>query len=263
MNEQWKDIEGYEGLYQVSNLGRVWSVKRKERGRTFGGKLHSIRTDRRGRCSIQLSREGKQEYMSLPRLVATYFVENPDPQTMTEVNHKDEDPSNNRADNLEWCSHGYNCRYGTRISRIKEAQNMAVLQYTLDGQFVAEYASMHIAATAIGKDAGHICNCCQGNRKWAYGYFWRYKDDALYQQAARRISRKTEDGRRKRAAAFTEKAWNVVQLDLQGNPVAVHASTKMAAQAVGCSRCYIINCCNGKLGSVRGFRFVYEKDYKK
>lgn len=260
--EQWRDIEGYGGRYQVSNMGRVWSVERESRGHIYGGHELLPNIDHRNRYTASLSKDGRTRRIVLARLVAKAFCPNPDPATMKYVNHKDENPANNRADNLEWCTHKYNCNYGTRMERIKEAQNMAVVQYTLDGRYVAEYASMHLAAQAIGKEAGHICDCCQGNRRWAYGYFWRYKDDTLYQDAARRISRKTADSRRSYAKAHEARARNVVQLTLDGRYVATLASTLVAAKAVGSYRSSIIDCCNGKQGQSKGFRFVYEKDYR-
>lgn len=261
--EQWKDIAGYEGYYRISDEGRVWSVERTDRGRHFGGHEKIPRIDSRNRYTVELSKNGRSRNFVLARLVAIAFVPNPDPKTMTYVNHKDEDTTNNRADNLEWCTHKYNCNYGTRVERIKAAQNMAVVQYTMDGRWVAEYGSMHIAAEAIGKDAGHICDCCQGNRSCAYGFFWRYKDDALYQQAVRRLRHKTESARQSYKDKHTERARNVVQLTTDGRYVATHPSSKYAAQSTGACRPSIINCCNGRQQTAAGYRWMYEKDYKK
>ena len=261
--EIWKDIKGYEGYYRISNKGRVWSVERLNKGRHFGGREIMPKIDSRKRYTVELSKDGKTRTTVLARLVAMAFVPNPDAATMTYVNHKDENPANNCADNLEWCTHRYNCRYGTRIERIKAAQNMAVMQYTLSGEFVAEYGSMHIAAEAIGKDAGHICDCCLGNRSRAYGFFWRYKDDALYQEAKRRIESKTEAARQSYKDKHAERAMNVVQLTMDGKYVATHKSSGHASQSVGTARPSIINCCNGKQRSTAGFRWMYEKDYNK
>lgn len=260
--EIWKDIKGYEGYYRISNKGRVWSVERTNRGRHFGGHELRPRIDQRNnRCTVDLRKDGHGSVFVLARLVAQAFVDNPD--NLPFVNHKDENPANNRVDNLEWCSHKYNCNYGTRIQRIKEAQNMAVRQYTLDGRFVAEYDSMHIAAEAIGADAGHICDCCQGKRSKAYGYFWRYSDEQLYKEAKERLEKHTAKAKRSFTDKHADRAQNVIQLTMDGRFVARHQSTLFAARAVGGCRPSIINCCNGKQRQTKGYRFMYEKDYNK
>lgn len=220
-----------------------------------------ISIDKRNRCIVVLNKEYKSKTLIPARLVATAFLGIPKPNE--EVNHKDENPLNNCVENLEWCTHKYNCNYGTRMQRIKDKQNMAILQYTLNGEFIAEYASMHIAAEAINAEAGHICDCCLGNRKWAYGYFWRYKDDTLYAQAKERIEKKIALSKKSRADKFEARAMNVVQLDMEGNLVAIHQSSKNAAQSVNGFTSGIINCCNGKMTSHRGFRWAYERDYHK
>ena len=253
--EIWKDVVGYEGIYKVSNKGRVWSVPRLNKGRNFGGHLKAISIDARGRCCVAFSRSN---YV-LPRIIAAAFIR--PPKKGEEVNHLDENPSNNNVENLEWCDHKYNCNYGTRIQRIKDKQNIPILQYTLDGKFIAEYASMHAAADAINSDAGHICDNCLGKRQYAYGFFWRYKDDVLYEIAKERINKKLAASMKSRNDKFTEKAYNVVQLDLQGNYIQTFASSKLAAKAANTHRPSVINCCNGKVASAGGYKWRYEKDY--
>ena len=263
MEEVWKDIKGYEGIYKVSNLGRIYSVHRYNRGRIFGDKIKKPLVDNRSRYTVSLNKNGKYRIFVLARLVAEAFVENPNPKIYTEVNHLDENPANNRAENLEWCTHKYNCNYGTRIKRIKEKQNIAVLQFTLDGTFVAEYDSMHNAAKDLKADAGHICDCCLGNRSYAYGYFWRYKDDKKYEIAKEKIKCKIEKSRKSRAEKFSERALNVVQLDKDGNYIRTFKSSKIAAENIGSHRPNIINCCNGKIKYVKGYRFMYEHIFRK
>ena len=110
--EQWRPIEGYEGLYQVSNLGRVRSLgndkKRKE-------KILRPLMNNCGYLLVNLSKEGKQKMFSVHRLVAQTFI--PNPEGLPEINHRDENPSNARAENLEWCDHRYNMNDGTRTER--------------------------------------------------------------------------------------------------------------------------------------------------
>ena len=262
MEEIWKDIIEYEGFYQISNQGNVRSVPRIIKGHKYEGKIIKQHIDIRSgleRFSVELNKNGVAKRFVVARLVATAFIR--PPKENEEINHLDENPSNNAVDNLEWCTHKYNCNYGTRVQRIKEKQNMAVLQYTLSGEFIAEYTSMHIAAEAIKADAGHICDCCLGNRKWAYGYFWRYKDEVLYEQAKKHMAEVIERGKKGRAEKFAKLALNVIQMTIDGKIIAVHQSSKLAAQAVGSFSSSIINCCNGKITHVKGFKFVYERDY--
>lgn len=264
--EIWRDVVGLEELYAISNYGRIYSKRRIIHNNVvYGGTFVSPRLDKRKGCNrlnVILKNKDRDKIITSPaRLVAKAFI--PNPNNWPQVNHKDENPMNNCVENLEWCTPKYNCNYGTRIQRIKEKQNMAILQYTLNGEFIAEYDSMHIAAETIKADAGHICDCCLGNRKWAYGYFWRYKDDTLYAQAKERIEKKIALSKKSRADKFEARALNVVQLDMEGNLVAIHQSSKNAAQSVNGFTSGIINCCNGKMTSHRGFRWAYERDYHK
>ena len=113
MTEIWKNIEGYEGKYQVSNLGQVKSMIGQE-------KVLHPKKHRNGHLQIGLHKDKKRKTMYIHRLVAQAFIPNPD--NLPCVNHKDENPSNNNVDNLEWCTQKYNCNYGTRVNRIMEAK---------------------------------------------------------------------------------------------------------------------------------------------
>lgn len=122
-NEIWKDIPGYEGYYQVSNYGRVKSMYFNAK-KTLGynikinPKIIKNGIDRHGYLFVRLYLGDKIKRYSIYRLVALLFV--PNPNNLSEVNHKDENPKNNYACNLEWCSHKYNMNYGTRIKRQAE-----------------------------------------------------------------------------------------------------------------------------------------------
>ena len=124
MNEEiWRPIEGYEGLYEVSNLGRVRSLDRYVKGkgksyRLHKGKVLSSAKDTIGYLFVILHCNGKCKTIRVHRLVAEAFI--PAVEGLSEVNHKDEDKTNNRVENLEWCSHKYNMNFGTRNIRAKE-----------------------------------------------------------------------------------------------------------------------------------------------
>ena len=150
MTELWKDIEGYDGLYQVSNLGRVRSVKRySEDGRILTkGIILKQRPIPSGYMSVVIN--NKTVYIH--RAVAMAFV--PGYFEGAEVNHKDENRQNNRYDNLEWVSHKDNLNYGSHNTKMREKKTILygcpVDQYTKEGEFVASYPSIRAAARAIG-----------------------------------------------------------------------------------------------------------------
>ena len=114
--EIWKDIEGYEGLYQVSNKGRIKSLNRIDsRGRKVNEKILSSKPNNKGYLRVHLYKNGKRKPFSVHRLVAIAFI--PNPNNLLEVNHKDENKENNTVDNLEWCNRKYNTNYGSRNER--------------------------------------------------------------------------------------------------------------------------------------------------
>ena len=179
INEIWKPIKGYEGLYEVSNFGRIKSLKRlvkKWNGyRTVPEKI--LRTQKDRYISVILNNKGKKRFF-VHRLVAEAFLPNSD--NLPCVNHKDENKQNNNVENLEWCDAKYNLNYGTRNERISKnrdisKQSKPVLQYTLDGQFVREWLSAKQAEIEGGFNQGNICMCCRGKRKYHHNFIWRYK----------------------------------------------------------------------------------------
>ena len=123
MIEEWRPIEGYEGLYEVSNTGQVRSLDRYvktcyEAYKLHKGKILSPAKDKNGYLKVHLCCNGKHNIIRVHRLVALTFLPNPD--NLPEVNHKDEVKTNNNVDNLEWCDRKYNNNYGTKIERQKK-----------------------------------------------------------------------------------------------------------------------------------------------
>lgn len=117
MIEEWRPIEVYEGLYEVSSYGRVRSVDRYDSRNQFRkGKVLSPGKDKNGYLKVVLHCNGKCKTINVHRLVAQAFIPNPDNLPM--INHKDEDKTNNNVTNLEWCDVKYNLNYGT--ARIRE-----------------------------------------------------------------------------------------------------------------------------------------------
>ena len=185
MNEIWKAIEGYEGKYEVSNLGRVRSLHRKvatvhSSMRTIKGKTLVPWTDKDGYLHVNLWCECKMKSHMVHRLVAGAFIPNPD--NMPEVNHKDEDKQNNRADNLEWCNTRYNINYGNRSHKVSQTRisnamlGLRVEQLTMEGHLVRTFDSIREASRVSGADKSVIVRVCKGKCKTAGGYRWRYAE---------------------------------------------------------------------------------------
>lgn len=169
--EVWKDVKGYEGLYQVSNWGRVKRI-------TNNNRVLKPYKVKKGYLNVVLSKNGKAKTFRVHRLVALAFLPNPD--SLPEINHKDEKKDNNNVDNLEWCSGYYNIQYGTRGERISKSKIdgkacKPVLQFNLDGTFVKEWKSSYQIQRILGYKNQNINSCCHGKTKWAYGFIWKFK----------------------------------------------------------------------------------------
>lgn len=167
MEEIWKDIEGYEGLYQVSNIGRVKSVRKNI--------ILKSQIASNGYERVVLSVNNISKDYSVHRLVATAFISNPNNYPI--VNHKDENRTNNCVGNLEWCTQKYNVNYGTGNKRRARSQSKKVLQFKPDGTFVKEWESIREIERMTGYSSGYISACCRNIRKTAYGYLWKYKKE--------------------------------------------------------------------------------------
>ena len=169
-NEVFLSVPGYEGLYEVSNLGNVKSLR--------SGKFMK-QTCNKGYKYVSLTKEGKSTCFGVHRLVALTFI--PNPLNLPEVNHKDESHDNNCADNLEWCSKKYNRNYGTYRERMSKTQkdagthNKSVSAYdkkTL--KFVKSYDSITEAEKELGLSRGAIGQALSGRIKTSGGYIWKY-----------------------------------------------------------------------------------------
>ena len=188
MEEIWKDIEGYEGIYQVSNLGRVRSLDRLvpaacalSKGNQVVNYLRKgviLKPHIAGKSGYQyvaLSIGDKPKYCRVHRLVACAFIPNPD--NLPEVNHIDEDKSNNRVDNLEWVTHIQNEHHGTKIERGARTRDRRPVEALNEkGEVVASYDRIADAAKALGLNISTIWQVCNKirNYKTAGGYRWRY-----------------------------------------------------------------------------------------
>lgn len=163
-NEEWRNIKRFPG-YMISNYGRVVGKK---------GHLLKIRKDSWGYCVVGVSHSNSTHTLLVHRAVAEAFI--PNPNDLPQINHIDEEKSNNHVDNLEWCTASYNSSYGSR----NDTNSLPVLQYSLEGEIIAEFPSIKQASEATGLSESTIMRCCR------YGYQrarrknkfdWRFKDE--------------------------------------------------------------------------------------
>lgn len=187
--EVWKDIKDYEGLYQVSNLGRVKSLERT-RNNCYNSmskiKEHILKPSitKCGYYNVVLSKDNNKKHKLIHRLVAEAFIDNKYNKTC--INHINECKWDNAVWNLEWCTHKENNNYGNHNIKLSISKtgkynrkdvSKPVLQYTVDGQFIAEYPSMLEAQRQTGFFQTGIGQCCRGNKKYSTvgGYKWKFK----------------------------------------------------------------------------------------
>ena len=187
--EEWRtpiyDGEPYEG-YKVSNLGKILSLNYNRTGKS---ELMNPFETTNGYLQVGLRKNGETNLCLVHRLVAETFL--PNPENLPEVNHKDEDKTNNfvflnedgsvdkEKSNLEWKNHRDNCNHGTRNERIGKTstngkQSKKVLQLSLSGELIREWPSIHECGRN-GFDFRNVSACCRGERKTAYGFRWMYK----------------------------------------------------------------------------------------
>lgn len=173
MNEVWKPVKGYEGLYEVSNTGKI----------RRNGYLMSQHQCRNGYLRCKLTKNGKPKMKLLHRLVAEAFIPNPD--NLPQVNHVNENKTDNRVENLEWCTCQYNINYGHRKEKVKAKElngirSKQVEQYTIEGELIKVYPSLNEAARQTGLKLSNLNSCClnKPHYKTCGGYIWKYKEAA-------------------------------------------------------------------------------------
>lgn len=174
INEQWRPVEGYEGLYEVSNLGRIKSLNYNHTGVE---KVLKPKNNK-GYLRVDLRKDGKHKFFLVHRLVATAFL--PNPEGFEQVNHINEDKTNNCVDNIEWCSRRYNNNYGTRNVRIGAALSKPVeaSKYQDFSEICLRFSST-AEAGRNGYQFQNVSACCRGcysaNRRNFYkNLYWRF-----------------------------------------------------------------------------------------
>ena len=174
--EEWRPVPGYEGLYEASNTGKVASLNYNGTGARR--ELKPIKRHH-GYLNVRLYRDGKWREVRLHRVIAETFI--PNEENLPEINHIDENPANNAFTNLEWCTHEYNCNYGSRIDRQRKSMingklSRAVIATLPDGS-VERYPSQAEASRQLKCSQGRISDACKGIIKtYHHGRRWAYAD---------------------------------------------------------------------------------------
>ena len=163
MKEIWKPIKNYEGLYEVSNLGNVKSIKNNTLIKPALNK---------GYLRLVLYKNGKKKNKTIHQLVAQAFIDNPNDYIC--VNHINEVKTDNRVENLEWCDNNYNDNYGTRNKRIAKRLSKKIVQLDINNNYINTWDSASDVGRIIGINPSNIRSCCRNIRKNAGGYIWKY-----------------------------------------------------------------------------------------
>lgn len=185
--EIWKDIENYEGFYQVSNLGRIKSLARdayKPNGIVnchVKEKILVPSLDGGGYPIVGLCKNGKRKIMKVHRLVAMAFI--PNPENKPQVNHIDEVKINNVVENLEWCDASFNINFGTRNERSVQNRRSYKLgnhpraKAIFCEELNKKFDCIKSAEEELGVNINCIVGACKGRQKTAGGFHWRYADE--------------------------------------------------------------------------------------
>lgn len=172
-----KILYGYEGLYQVSNLGRTKSLKRKF---VKEEKILTYTKNKKGYLQVSLTKNGKTKTERVNRLVAKTFI--PNPKNLPQVNHIDGNKLDNSIENLEWCDCKYNINEAWKIGLNKKRfgrennRSRKVEQYDLNGNFIRTWDTIKQAADKLKINTANIIACCQGKYKKSHGFIWRYEE---------------------------------------------------------------------------------------
>ncbi len=186
MEETWKDVKGFEGIYQISNFGRLKVLKRKVFNEKYFGnvkwvekkeKIMKLSNNTKGYLHTVLTdNEGKRKVVKVHRLVAEAFI--PNPNNYVQVNHIDGNKTNNCVDNLEWCTNEYNMKHSWRIGLRNEKTYFNIIkkirQYDLEGNFIKEWNSAKEIEQQLGISVNMIRKCCNGKRNKTHNFIWKY-----------------------------------------------------------------------------------------
>ena len=193
MDDIWKDVVGYEGYYQVSNLGRVRSldveiINKNNFKSIHRGRMMKIYNNPKGYSGLTLCKNQRKKFCLVHRLVADAFI--PNPNNLPQINHIDENAHNNKADNLEWCTQSYNNNYGNHNKKLSETQinNRPWQRAVVCVDTGVCYCSCRDASRNTGIRASGIWKACAGLYKQSGGYKWRFANNKVSQKALEKFN---------------------------------------------------------------------------
>lgn len=249
--EVWGSIKGFPH-YRVSNFGRVKSISRIARNAQgfYSTPTRIIRQykQHKGYMMVNFNDCGVHKAAQVHRLVADAFIKNE--SNLPEVNHKDEDKTNNRVENLEWCTHIQNSNYGTRNERIRKTLAREkycctpIKQYTQSGKLVKVWDGINIAMRETGIKS--IPFCVRQIAKLGGGYVWLKASMTFEEWSKLPVANK-------RATRNP-----VNQYTLDGELVCTYSSASEAGRKVGTSGSNIIQCCKGNYKTIKGYLWKFK-----
>ena len=240
MEEIWRDVVDYEGLYKISNLGDVFSY--------YSNRILSPGTTRDGYKYVFLFKNKKKKLYTIHRLVAESFLDNPN--NLPCINHKDENTLNNNVDNLEWCTIQYNNTHNN--IHIRKAKLLAkhVFRYNKYGEMLEEYEAVNEAARILNASSGDSTDCCNGKLITYLDSIWSY--EALNKESCIEIFNKRNPDRKNNKLSK-----KVNQYDLDKNFIISYPSTREASRQLNISQSLIASVCRGEHAYTHGFIFEY------
>lgn len=177
-DEIWKDIEGYEGYYQVSNMGRVRSLDRLDRmGRKWISKIKKLQVDTKGYLYVSLCKNSVKRRFFAHRLVAKAFI--PNPYKKPEVNHIDHNPQNNISSNLEWCTRQENVDAAMEFGKYDDICKRVYQVDPYSSKIVNEFYSVTEAANYMNCSRSSLLDACVGRSKGSCGFVWVYDKEEI------------------------------------------------------------------------------------
>lgn len=243
VDEVWKDIDGYDGMYKISNLGNVYSKyvhRNLKPAKTQDGYLY-----------VMLRDNGKQKINMIHRLIATYFIPNPD--NLPVVNHKDENTLNNSIDNLEWCTYSYNNTYNNAHIKRALKNSQEVFGYNEQGEIIHHYYSAREAARQLGYNNTNISACCNNHLLTYKNIVWSYNELTKEEVAKRFIKSKTY--RMDNKNNVLSKPVNM--FDMNHNFIRQYPSAQEGGRDLDISSSLISGVCRGEHKYTHGYIFEY------
>lgn len=268
-NEIWKSVGivrniDFTGWYEVSNMGRVRSLDRATNRGNIKGRILTPSVRRKGYLIVVLCRNENRITIPVHRLVLQTFEPNPNPKEYTQINHKDENPANNRLNNLEWCTPKYNNNYGGRLKRIAEktrARLIPIVQLDLKGNIIDVFYSKKDISERSIFSYGYMIECINQKFGIAGGYFWIKLDK--YNELTQEELLNLINENQKKQKESNRLLKPVIVLDTNDNFIKQFDSIKDAASFLNCVPSTVSACLTGVTQTAKGYKCMYLEEYQK